>query len=408
MEGFKSYLLSGHVPDEKRAGFYLYWVNQFYGHCNKSPGDRVESEDINRYLKSLTRRREDWQVKQASEAIELYLFFRRKKQATRNGKLPHVNEQWKSVVDDMKKMLRLKHLSFRTEQTYLGWVRRFYYFLNGQPPNKLDSTHVKDFMTHLAVERNVAASTQNQAFNAILFMFRHVLDKDIEDIGDAVRAKKKRRLPVVLAKSEINRLFDQMEGTNLLMAKTIYGCGLRLRECINLRIKDIDFSRMAVTVRGKGDKDRETVLPGSIKDTLRNHIESVRKIYDKDRENGLAGVQLSGALERKLPNAGKEWAWFWVFPSHKISVDPATNIIRRHHIYAGNLQRQIKQAGIRAGIPKRITVHALRHSFATHLLEKGYDIRTIQDLLGHADLRTTMIYTHVVSKNRLGIISPLD
>jgi len=280
--------------------------------------------------------------------------------------------------------------------------------LNGLSPYSLDSTHVKDFLTYLAVERKVAASTQNQAFNAILFLFRHILDKQIDEIGDAVRAKKKRRLPVVLTKSEINRLLDQMSGTNLLMAKTIYGCGLRLRECLHLRIKDIDFSRMAVTVRGKGDKDRETVLPGSIKGTMINHIESVRKIYEKDRENGLAGVQLSGALERKLPNAGKEWAWFWVFPSHKISVDPTTNIIRRHHIYAGNLQRQIKQAGIRAGIPKRITVHALRHSFATHLLEKGHDIRTIQDLLGHADLRTTMIYTHVVSKNRLGIISPLD
>ena len=305
-------------------------------------------------------------------------------------------------------MLPLKHLSLRTEQTYLGWVRRFYRFLNGLSPYSLDSTHVKDFLTYLAVERKVAASTQNQAFNAILFLFRHILDKQIDEIGDAVRAKKKRRLPVVLTKSEINRLLDQMSGTNLLMAKTIYGCGLRLRECLHLRIKDIDFSRMAVTVRGKGDKDRETVLPGSIKGTMINHIESVRKIYEKDRENGLAGVQLSGALERKLPNAGKEWAWFWVFPSHKISVDPTTNIIRRHHIYAGNLQRQIKQAGIRAGIPKRITVHALRHSFATHLLEKGHDIRIIQDLLGHADLRTTMIYTHVVSKNRLGIISPLD
>jgi integron integrase len=408
MEGFKTYLLSGHVPNEKKAGFYLYWVSQFYGHCNKSPGDRVGSEDIDRYLKSLSRRREDWQIKQASEAIELYLFFRRKKQATRNSKRPDLNEQWKSVVVDMKKMLRLKHLSFRTEQTYLGWVRRFYHFLNGQPPNKLDSTHVKDFMTHLAVDRSVAASTQNQAFNAILFLFRHVLDKPIDDISEAIRAKRKRRLPVVLTKPEITRLFEQMSGTKLLMAKTIYGCGLRLRECTNLRIKDIDFSRMAVTVRGKGDKDRETVLPGSIKGTLRNHIESVRKIYLKDRENGLAGVQLSGALERKLPNAGKEWAWFWVFPSHKISVDPTTNIIRRHHIYAGNLQRQIKQAAIRAGIPKRITVHALRHSFATHLLEKGHDIRTIQELLGHADLRTTMIYTHVVSKNKLGIISPLD
>jgi len=408
MEGFKSYLLSGHVPDEKKAGFYLYWVSRFYGHCNKSPGDKVESEDIDRYLKFLAKRREDWQVKQAGEAIELYLFFRRKKQATRNGKLPDVNEQWKSVVDDMKKMLRLKHLSFRTEQTYLGWIRRFYRFLNGQPPNTLDSTHVKDFMTHLAVEKRVAASTQNQAFNAILFLFRHVLDKSIDNIGEAIRAKKKRRMPVVLTKPEINRLFEQMSGTNLLMAKTIYGCGLRLRECMNLRIKDIDFSRMAVTVRGKGDKDRETVLPGSIKDNLRNHIESVRKIYEKDRENGLAGVQLPGALERKLPNAGKEWAWFWLFPSRTISMDPVSKIIRRHHVHPSNLQKIIKIAAARAKIHKRVTVHALRHSFATHLLENGQDIRTIQDLLGHSSLQTTMIYTHVVSKNRLGIISPLD
>ncbi|MBW2604753.1 MAG: integron integrase [Deltaproteobacteria bacterium] len=308
----------------------------------------------------------------------------------------------------MKNMLRLKHLSFRTEQTYLGWVKRFYRFLNGQSPHRLDSKHVKDYMTHLAVDRSVAASTQNQAFNAILFMFRHVLDKPINDISKAIRAKKKRRLPVVLTKPEINYLFEQMSGTNLLMAKIIYGCGLRLRECMNLRIKDIDFSRMAVTVRGKGDKDRETVLPSIIKDTLRNHIESVRKIHEIDRENGLSGVKLPGALERKLPNAGKEWIWFWVFPSIKISLGPRTGIVRRHHVHSSNLQKQVKRAARKAKIPKRVTVHSLRHSFATHLLENGQDIRTIQDLLGHSSLQTTMIYTHVVSKNKLGVISPLD
>lgn len=408
MEGFKSYLLYSHVFNEKKADFYLYWVSQFYRHCNKYPGDRVESEDIQKYLKFLSKRREDWQVKQASEAIELHLFFIRRKQAIRNSNRPDANEQWKSVVDDMEKMLRLKHLSLRTEQTYLGWVRRFCRFLNGQPPTKLESKHVKDYMTHLAIEKNVASSTQNQAFNAILFLFRHVLDKSIDDIGEAIRAKRKRRLPVVLTKSEINRLFEQMSGTNLLMAKIIYGCGLRLRECMNLRIKDIEFSRMAVIARGKGDKDRETVLPESIKNTLRNHIESVRKIYEKDRENTLAGVKLPGDLGRKLPNAGKEWAWFWLFPSKTISMDPVSKIVRRHHVHPSNLQKNIKIAATRAKIHKRITVHALRHSFATHLLENEQDIRTIQDLLGHSSLQTTMIYTHVVSKNKLGIISPLD
>lgn len=339
MEDFKSYLLSKHLPNEKKASFYLYWVRQFYSHLNKSPMDKVKPEDIDHYLKFLTKRREDWQVKQASEAIELYLFFKRKKQANQNNRRPAPNVLWETVFDDVKKMLRLKHLSFRTEKTYLEWIRRFYRFLNGQLPNSLDSTHVKDFMTHLAVDRSVAASTQNQAFNAILFLFRNVLDKPIDDISEAIRAKRKRRLPVVLTKSEIKCLFEQMSGTNLLMAKTIYGCGLRLRECLNLRIRDIDFSRMAVTVRGKGDKDRETVLPISIKNTLKNHIGSVRKIYEKDRKNGLAGVKLPGALERKLPNAGKEWAWFWLFPFRTISMDPVSKVVRKHHIHPSNLQK---------------------------------------------------------------------
>jgi len=264
-------------------------------------------------------------------------------------------------------------------------------------------------MTYLAVEQNVAISTQNQAFNSILFLFRHVLDKKIDDISEAVRAKGNRRLPVVLTKQEIGRLFDKLSGVNLLMAEIIYGCGLRLQECLQLRVKDIDFERNAVTIRiGKGDKDRETVLPESLKDVLASHLQKVRKIFDKDRADDLPGVQLPYAFERKSPNAGKEWPWFWVFPSNTLSVDPITNIVRRHHVFRGHMQKRIKHAAINANIPKRITVHTLRHSFATHLLESGHDIRTIQDLLGHNDLNTTMIYTHVAHKNRLGVKSPLD
>jgi len=301
------------------------------------------------------------------------------------------------------------HRSYRTEKAYLGWVRRFYRFLGGRSPYGLESADVKDFMTHLAVEQKVSASTQNQAFNAILFLFRHILDKNIEDIGDAVRAKRNRRLPVVLTRSEIDRLFDNMQGVNRLMARLVYGCGLRLQECLQVRIKDIDLEREALTVRsGKGDKDRETVLPVSLKGDLQAQIERSRSVYEQDRDRNAAGVMMPGALDRKYPKAGKEWVWFWVFPSYKESIDPKSRTVRRHHVHHSNLQRAIKAAGHQAEIHKRITVHTLRHSFATHMLENGYDIRTIQDLLGHSDLRTTMIYTHVVKKNRHGVVSPLD
>jgi len=264
-------------------------------------------------------------------------------------------------------------------------------------------------MTYLAVEQNVAISTQNQAFNGILFLFRHVLDKRIDDISETVRAKRKIRLPVVLAKSEIGQLFAKLSGLYLLMAKVIYGCGLRVGECLQLRIKDIDFERNVVAVRsGKGDKDRETVLPESIKQELGEHIIKVKKIYEEDRNKDIPGVQLPYAFERKSPNSGKEWIWFWVFPSYKLALDPKTNIVRRHHIFRSVLQEKIKKAAIDAKIPKRVTVHTLRHSFATHLLENGYDIRTIQEILGHTDIRTTMIYPHVAKKNKSGVKSPLD
>ncbi len=409
MQAFKTYLLVRRITTPKAVDFYLHWVRQLYRFSQKDIGEALTGEEIDAYLKHLSKRHETWQVDQAAQAIKLYRFFEKRKETQHNQATLGTDAQWKAVADDMRNMLRLMHRSLRTENAYIGWVRRFYRFLNGKSPHALESTDVKDFLTYLAVERKVAASTQNQAFNAILYLFRHTLDKDIDDIAEAVRAKRTRRLPVVLTKAEMRRLFENMSGNNLLMARTIYGCGLRLAECISLRIKDIDFEREALTVRGgKGDKDRETVLPKSIKGDLAVHLDKVRSIYDRDREMDAHGVMLPGALVRKYPNAGKEWAWFWVFPSQKNAVDPKSRILRRHHVHRGNLRRAIKSAALAAEIPKRVTVHTLRHSFATHMLEQGYDIRTIQDLLGHTDLRTTMIYTHVVSKNRYGVVSPLD
>jgi integron integrase len=302
----------------------------------------------------------------------------------------------------------LKQRSYRTEKTYLGWLRDFYRFNGSVPPNKIDDRHLLDYLTYLAVERRVAKSTQHQAFNALLFFFRHVIGHEPGNIRDAIRSQRKRRLPVVLTKDEISRLLAALSGTPLLMAKVIYGGGLRLRECISLRIKDIDFERKSLSIRGKGDKDRHTLLAEAAIKPLQTHLKKVRDMFDADKLAGVAGVYLPNALSRKYPNAGNEWKWQWVFPSNTLSVDPKNQIVRRHHVHASSLQKNVKHASEKAQITKLVTVHTLRHSFATHLLEDGYDIRTIQELLGHSSLQTTMIYTHVASKNVLGVTSPLD
>jgi integron integrase len=306
-------------------------------------------------------------------------------------------------------MLRLRQLSYRTEQTYMKWLRGFYLNVRPTLPSQLEDSHITNFLTYLAVERHVAKTTQNQAFNAILFFYRFVLQKEVGSIRNAFRSRRGSRLPIVLGRSEVGALFDKLEGTPLLMAKIIYGGGLRRDECIRLRVQDLDFERNTLTIRGaKGDKDRQTLLPESLADTLKVHLKGTRRLYDNDRKADIAGVHLPGALDRKYPGASKEWVWYWVFPSHKLSMDPRNNLIRRHHISGDNLRKGIRKAAIAAGLSKRVTVHTLRHSFATHLLEEGYDIRTIQQLLGHVDLKTTMIYTHVAKKNVLGVRSPLD
>lgn len=409
MENFKNYLLGRRIVPEKKIPYYTAWVSQFFAFCGKPPENPIASADVDRFLGHLARSREDWQISQAKEAIGLYRYMAGLSSRQLAQKNLNSDAQWKSVAEQMVRVLRLKHRSLSTERTYLHWIRSFYRFLNGISPQTLDSTHVIDFLTHLAAERRVAAATQNQALNALVFMFRHVLDKDLQHLHEAVRAKRKRPLPVVLTPQEVFRLLDQLSGTPLLMAKITYGCGLRLKECITLRVKDIDFEQNCLTVRsGKGGKDRITVLPDSLKDDLRLHLEKVRDQHEQDRRDNVPGVYLPGALERKYPAAGREWIWQWVFPARALSVDPRTRAVRRHHVHRNTLQKQIKRAASQARLDKHVTVHTLRHSFATHLLEKGYDIRTIQELLGHSSIQTTMIYTHVAGKNRLGVKSPLD
>ncbi len=389
--------------------YYLTWVTRFHDFCDIKPGLPFSSDDIHRYLKKLSRTYEDWQVQQASDAIGLYRICQRHKSSTpvQNSAAPV--KQWKAVADEMIRMIRLRHLSRRTETTYMGWIRSYYRFLKGKSPHQLNQTDVKDYLTHLAADRKVAAATQNQAFNAVLFLYRHILSIEIDTLDDVVRAKQNRRLPVVLTQEEIGKLFQYIRGTNLLMAKTIYGGGLRLRECLNLRIKDVDFKRHRLIVRaGKGDKDRETLMPKQIKEDLGDQVRKAWALHAQDQENNVPGVYLPHALERKYPNAGKEWYWQWVFASHKLSIDPRSKIMRRHHLHPTNLQRAIKKATGQGGIGKRVTVHTLRHSFATHLLENGYDIRTVQELLGHSSIKTTMIYTHLSQKNLMGVKSPLD
>ena len=408
-EGFQKVSLIKKYRTKKKLHYYLNWVAQLYVFCKTDPGVTVKSDQITQYLKQLSKNHEDWQSQQASDAIHLYFFYLRRKNVLEGTSESRPDELWKLRTDEMIKILRLKHRSASTEKTYLNWLRSFYRFLNGKSPEKLQSSDVKDFLTYLAVERRIAPSTQNQAFNAILFFYRHILDVEIDGLNDVVRARQRRRLPVVLTKQEVRDLFKNLNGINLLMARLIYGCGLRLRECLNLRIKDLDFRRFRLTIRsGKGDKDRETLLPEKLIDDLNTHIRQVWSQFNQDRENRVPGVYLPYALQRKYPNAGKEWAWQWVFPSHKLSVDPRSKVVRRHHLHHSNLHRHIKRAVYKAGIVKTVSVHTLRHSFATHLLEDGYDIRTIQELLGHSSLKTTMIYTHVAGKNLMGVKSPFD
>ena len=303
------------------------------------------------------------------------------------------------LLDQVRDTLRFLHYSLRTEETYLQWIRRFILFHNKRHPKEMGAPEIREFLTRLAADQSVAAATQNQALNAIVFLYKKVLKVEPGDFGEFQRSKVKRKLPVVLTREEVVRLIGALEWPHSLIATLLYGAGLRVMEGVRLRVKDIDFSRKLLIVRdGKGAKDRVAMLPNFAAPWLERHLKEVRALYQQDRKNGVGGVWLPYALGRKYPNAGREWAWQWVFPAADVSTDPRGGAIRRHHLHETLVQRAVKIAVAKAGIPKPATPHSLRHSFATHLLESGSDIRTVQELLGHEDVSTTMIYTHVLNR----------
>jgi integron integrase len=313
------------------------------------------------------------------------------------------------LLDQVRAAVRMRHYSSKTEESYVHWIKRFIFFHNKQHPAQMGEKEIGQFLSGLATDRHVSAPTQNQALNAILFLYRDVLRKEIGYVDGVVRAKRPHRLPVVLTRQEVKSILRAFDHPDWLMVMLLYGAGLRLMECLQLRAKDIDFTTKQIVVRaGKGDKDRHTMLPTAVKEPLARHLEIVREQHRRGLEHGLGRVALPNALERKYPNAGKEWGWQWVFPATSHYTDPATGEQRRHHLHESVLQKAVKQAVRRAGLAKPVTPHTFRHSFATHLLEDGYDIRTVQQLLGHRDVSTTMIYTHVLNRGGRGVNSPAD
>ena len=313
------------------------------------------------------------------------------------------------LLDRLRAEIRVRHYSIRTEQAYVDWVRRYILFHDKRHPKDLGAEALRDFLSHLAVERNVSACTQNQAKSALLFLYREVLGIELPWLDEVISAKKARRLPVVLTQTEVRRLLGGTSGTTGLVIALLYGTGMRLLEGLRLRVKDVEFTRREIIVReGKGNKDRVTVLPENLILPLKAHLEKVRTLHERDLDAGFGEVYLPDALAVKYPNAPKAWGWQFVFPSPVRSVDPRSGTERRHHIYETSVQRAVREAAKLAGIHKPASPHTLRHSFATHLLQAGYDIRTVQELLGHKDVQTTMIYTHVLNCGGRGVVSPLD
>jgi len=313
------------------------------------------------------------------------------------------------LLDQVRAALRARHYSRSTERAYVRWICRFVRHHGKRHPAEMGESEITAFLSSLAVKQRVSSSTQNQALSALLFLYREVLRIELPWMDRIVRAKTPARLPVVLTRSEVRAVLERTNGTPKLMVSLLYGAGLRLMECCRLRIKDVDFATSEITVRGgKGDRDRRTILPSTLREELRTHVATVQHTHAGDLVRGAGWVELPNALDRKYPNAGREWPWQWVFPATRHYRDTTTGQIRRHHLHESVLQRAFREAALAARIAKPATCHTLRHSFATHLLEDGYDIRTIQELLGHRDVSTTMIYTHVLNRGGRGVRSPMD
>lgn len=421
LDEFAEYLLKTSLVPEKNSRFYVGWVRRFFQESKNWPADSWEVL-LQRYSDLLRDDPavEDWQVEQAERAVRVYFHNFRHDDESVHTKSALVSVAEDGAFDPMeligavREKLRVMHYSYRTEQTYLDWIKRFLDYVQKDNPRSdgrvlVSPASIRDYLAWLALRRKVAASTQNQAFSAILFMARDILNMDPGELKAGVRAKRGRKLPVVLSPDETGRLLEHLKGTELLMVQLLYGGGLRLMELCRLRVKDVDFDNELIFVRGgKGDKDRSTLLPASAIPALKGHIKKLKKLHDQDVEAGCAEVFMPDALARKYPSAAVEFGWQWLFPSKNLSIDPRAGKVRRHHVSSSNVQKIVRNAVKKAEIHKPVSVHTLRHTFATHLLLNGVDIREIQEYLGHANVETTMIYTHVVKTMRNRASSPLD
>ena len=416
LQQFGEFLLRAKLVTPRAAPYCVRWVRTF---LNRPATDEPIADQARHFCEALERdeRREEWQVRQADLALRVYFVnFLQRADWHRQAGSAAVDADGKvnplMAMEHMRRRLRSRHYAYRTEGSYIDWARRFLAYLaerQGQPEPRVDTPGVQDFLTHLAVKRRVSSSSQNQALSALLFLCREALGVQVGDLSQVARAKRGSHLPMVLSVPETAALLSALRGRAWLMAALIYGGGLRVSECCELRVKDVDFDQGLLVVRhGKGDKDRATLLAEATHDALRTQLGNSESCFHADRKAGVAGVWLPDALERKYPNAGREFGWFWVFPSHNLSTDPCAGIVRRHHISDSVIQKAVKTAAISSGILKPVSVHTLRHSFATHLLLNGVDIRQIQEYLGHAHVETTMVYTHVVKELRNPARSPLD
>lgn len=413
---FGRFLLDCNLVPSGKEKYFVYWVRLFFEMKPKWP-NRKWSEQLLNFIKEteLTGNYQDWQIRQAEQAVRLYFInFLGSVASSEKPDNPALStsSSQTEAIRMFREALRLRHYAYRTELTYIGWVERFFNYCgrrNQAQTALLQSSLVRDFLAHLATGKNVSASTQNQAFNSLLMYFRLVHNQELGDIKEGVRARTKLTLPTVFSVEEIKKILGIVEGVTGLMIKIIYGGGLRVNECCRLRVKDIDFSQSLIYVRdGKGGKDRTTILPITLKEALQEQIRRVLALHDDDLKKGYGAVWLPDALERKYPAASKSKAWQYLFPSTQQSVDPRSGVVRRHHISDSTIQKALKSAMKRCGIHKHGSVHSLRHSFATHLLLNGIDIRQIQEYLGHAKVETTMIYTHVIKDMRNPVASPLD
>ena len=419
---FQRYLSDHKLVDEKNIPFCANWVVQFLNYSNKTAELDIEIDTrTGQYLDYLrdSGTREEWQVRQAYQAVKLYFYQYLKTRPSAEHpswlRMPAAAlSNFDELIQKVREVIRIKHYSNKTEKTYTHWISRFNEYLaqvqkGVKPVDTWSCADVQNFLTYLAVRRKVSASTQNQAFNSLLFLFRDVLHRDLENMQGTIRAKRGTRLPVVLSMEEVKSVFQHLSGRYLMIMQLLYGSGMRISELTRLRVKDIDFQENTIFIRSsKGDKDRSTMLPKQLKLQLIQHLEQVKKIHEADLANGYGEVNMPYALSRKYPGAAKDWAWQYAFPSTKLSVETATGVIRRFHMSEKPLQKAMKDALKRAGVVKHASVHTLRHSFATHLLLNGVNIREVQELLGHKYVETTMIYTHVIKGLDTSAQSPLD